>query len=35
MQAIDLRLALTSYSEGWVAIDKKSKKVVAHAKHSL
>lgn len=32
MNAIDLRKSLSTYSEGWVAIDKKSKKVVAHAK---
>ncbi len=32
MQTVDLRIALKSYSQGWVAIDKKSKKVVAHAK---
>lgn len=32
MNVVDLRQALNSYSEGWVAIDKKSNKVVAHAK---
>ncbi len=31
MKAIDLRQALKSYSRGWVAINKKNKKVVAHA----
>ena len=32
MNAIDLRQALKPYSKGWLAIDKKNKKVVAHAK---
>ena len=32
MNTIDVTQALKSYSQGWVAIDKKSKKVVAHAK---
>lgn len=32
MNAVDLRQALKPYSEGWLAIDKKNKKVVAHAK---
>lgn len=31
MKAIDLRQTLKSYSQGWVAINKKSKKVVAKA----
>ncbi len=31
MKAIDLRQTLKSYSKGWVAINKKTKKVVAHA----
>lgn len=31
MKAIDLRSALKSYSTGWVAINKKNRKVVAHA----
>ena len=32
MKAIDLRQALKSHSQGWVAINKKNKKVVAKAK---
>lgn len=32
MNAVDLRQALKPYSKGWLAIDKKNKKVVAHAK---
>jgi len=32
MKAVDLRQALKPYSKGWLAIDKKNKKVVAHAK---
>lgn len=32
MNAIDLRQALKPYSKGWLAINKKNKKVVAHAK---
>lgn len=32
MNAIDLRKTLQSYSRGWIAIDKKNKKVIAHAK---
>ena len=32
MNVIDLSKALKSYSEGWVAVDKKSNKVIAHAK---
>ncbi len=31
MKVIDLRKPLSSYSKGWVAINKKNKKVVAHA----
>jgi len=32
MNIVDLRQALRPYSKGWLAIDKKNKKVVAHAK---
>ena len=32
MKAIDLRQSVKPYSSGWVAINKTSKKVVAHAK---
>ena len=32
MNAIDLRKTLKSHSQGWVAINNKNKKVVAHAK---
>lgn len=32
MKAIDLRQALKSHSQGWLAIDKKNRKVVAKAK---
>lgn len=32
MNPVDLRKALKPYADGWVAIDKKNKTVVAHAK---
>lgn len=32
MQAIDLRDALKNYTEGWIAVDKKTNTVVAHEK---
>jgi hypothetical protein len=32
MKAIDLAKTLKPYSEGWVAVNKKNNKVVAHAK---
>lgn len=32
MKAIDLTKTLKPYNSGWVAINKKNKKVVAHAK---
>ena len=32
MNAVDLRQVLKPYSKGWLAISKKNKKVVAHAK---
>ncbi len=32
MKSIDLAQALKPYTEGWVAINKRNKKVVAHAK---
>ncbi len=31
MKAVDLIQTLKPYSKGWLAIDKKNKKVVAHA----
>lgn len=33
MKPIDLSQAMKQYSEGWVAISDKNKKVVAHAKN--
>lgn len=32
MDSIDLRTVLKSHSTGWIAINKKNNKVVAHAK---
>ncbi len=32
MNAIDLRQALKPYSKGWLAVNKKNRKVVAHGK---
>lgn len=32
MKALDLTNSIKSYSDGWLAINKKNKKVVAHAK---
>ena len=32
MNAVDLRQAIKPYSKGWLAIENKNKKVVAHAK---
>lgn len=31
MKGIDLRKTLKPYTEGWVAVNKRNKKVVAHA----